>query len=136
MGKNQPGVSESARPGPIAEKELLSLQDQLAQRRQEILHQVGDLESRWQEGSERQIEVEETAQDLELSDPYPPVDDLERGEVAEIDRALGKIAAGSFGFCETCGQPIPLKRLKSIPWTKYCLRDAEKEERRKFIENV
>jgi DnaK suppressor protein len=47
--------------------------------------------------------------------------------------ALGKIAAGTYGICETCGQPIPLKRLKSIPWTPFCREDAEREERSRLL---
>jgi DnaK suppressor protein len=109
----------------LSEKDILYLQMLLAQRRQEILRQVENMESRWQENTERQIEREETAQEIELSVPYAPLEAIERFEVEEIDQALGKIQAGTYGWCEICGQPIALTRLKFIPWTRYCREDAE-----------
>jgi len=38
----------------------------------------------------------------------------------EIEAALARMAAGTYGTCETCGQPIPLERLEVIPHTRYC----------------
>jgi RNA polymerase-binding protein DksA len=39
----------------------------------------------------------------------------------EIDRALGKIEAGSFGICENCGKPIHEERLQAIPYATLCI---------------
>lgn len=36
-------------------------------------------------------------------------------------RALGRIADGSYGTCQSCGNDIPLDRLLAIPETPYCL---------------
>lgn len=36
--------------------------------------------------------------------------------------ALEKINKGEYGICETCGKPIPKKRLKFLPWAKYCVK--------------
>jgi DnaK suppressor protein len=41
--------------------------------------------------------------------------------VEEIDRALAKIADGSYGYCEQCGQPIPKARLKALPYAALCV---------------
>ena len=38
-----------------------------------------------------------------------------REQVEEIDRALAKIEAGTYGICEVSGQPIPRARLQAIP---------------------
>jgi RNA polymerase-binding transcription factor DksA len=38
-----------------------------------------------------------------------------RQEVEEIDRALKKIEAGTYGICEVSGDPIPKARLQAIP---------------------
>lgn len=37
----------------------------------------------------------------------------------EIDAALGRIRAGTYGMCEISGQPIEAERLLAIPWTRY-----------------
>ena len=41
--------------------------------------------------------------------------------VEEIDKALAKIADGSYGYCEQCGQPIPKARLKALPYAAMCV---------------
>jgi DnaK suppressor protein len=39
----------------------------------------------------------------------------------EIDRALERVAGGTYGVCEGCGEEISAARLKAIPWARYCL---------------
>jgi DnaK suppressor protein len=41
--------------------------------------------------------------------------------VEEIDKALAKIANGTYGYCEQCGQPIPKARLKALPYASLCV---------------
>jgi RNA polymerase-binding transcription factor DksA len=38
--------------------------------------------------------------------------------VEEIDRALAKMAEGTYGICEVSGEPIPKERLEAIPWAR------------------
>ena len=47
----------------------------------------------------------------------------------EIDKALKKIDAGTFGICETCGQPIAEERLAAIPYATQCIDCKRREER-------
>ena len=44
-----------------------------------------------------------------------------RTAAAEIERALAKIEAGTYGLCEKCGQPIPRLRLKALPAAPLCV---------------
>ena len=44
-----------------------------------------------------------------------------RAAVDEIDRALARIDAGTYGNCEHCGQPIPRLRLKALPYAALCV---------------
>ena len=39
-----------------------------------------------------------------------------RAAVEEIDEALARIDAGTYGVCVTSGLPIPKERLEAIPW--------------------
>lgn len=41
-----------------------------------------------------------------------------RQAVEEIDHALAKIKAGTYGLCETSGEAIPKDRLEAIPWAR------------------
>jgi DnaK suppressor protein len=42
-------------------------------------------------------------------------------EVEEIDHALARIEAGTYGTCERCGQAIPKARLRAIPQARLCI---------------
>ena len=49
-----------------------------------------------------------------------------RRKLADVEDALGRLAAGSFGSCEQCGSAIPAGLLATTPETRYCPRcDAE-----------
>ena len=41
--------------------------------------------------------------------------------LGEIDAALGRMGAGSYGLCETCHEPIESDRLVADPLTRFCL---------------
>lgn len=41
--------------------------------------------------------------------------------IAKIDTALGRMAAGSYGICTRCGQPIPIGRLRVRPYQPTCV---------------
>lgn len=42
--------------------------------------------------------------------------------VQDVRAALDGIDDGTYGFCESCEEPIPLKRLKAVPWARRCVR--------------
>jgi len=43
-----------------------------------------------------------------------------RRKLADVEEALGRLAAGRFGSCEQCGSPIPAGLLAAMPETRYC----------------
>ncbi len=47
--------------------------------------------------------------------------DIRRRMLKEIEGALRRVAAGTYGICEGCGGNISTNRLKAIPWARYCL---------------
>lgn len=47
-----------------------------------------------------------------------------RAGLAQIEAALVRIDAGSYGICEVCGGPIAEGRLEARPWTPYCIRHS------------
>jgi RNA polymerase-binding protein DksA len=50
--------------------------------------------------------------------------------LAEIDRALERIEAGTYGSCETCGKAIAEERLEAIPYATQCIDCKRRDERR------
>lgn len=53
----------------------------------------------------------------------------EQDALYEIEDALKKIEDGSFGLCEACHGKIAKIRLKTVPYTKLCLKCQEAKER-------
>ena len=45
-----------------------------------------------------------------------------RRKLADVEEALGRLAAGTFGSCEQCGSAIPAGLLTAAPETRYCPR--------------
>lgn len=56
---------------------------------------------------------------------------LERDQstLREIDEALERIEAGTFGLCEICGEPIVRERLKAMPHARNCIACQRTAER-------
>jgi RNA polymerase-binding transcription factor DksA len=44
-----------------------------------------------------------------------------RQRLADLDEALARLAAGSYGRCERCGRPIPAERLAVRPAARTCV---------------
>jgi len=51
-------------------------------------------------------------------------------ELQEIDAALARIADGSYGVCEECGNAIGLARLQAQPAARLCIACQERLEQR------
>lgn len=44
-----------------------------------------------------------------------------RTHLADVDAALARIAAGTFGYCERCGGPVAGDRLLARPTARTCI---------------
>ena len=56
-------------------------------------------------------------------------------ELEEVDAALERVAQGTYGTCELCGQPISDERLEVRPTTRFCSADAERGERMRGLQS-
>jgi len=44
-----------------------------------------------------------------------------RRALADTDEALGRLATGRFGRCESCEAAISVRRLRTVPEARYCV---------------
>ncbi len=44
-----------------------------------------------------------------------------REALSDIEHALERLDAGTYGTCEECGIAIPFERLEAIPATRFCV---------------
>ncbi len=52
----------------------------------------------------------------------------DKHELDEILDALRRLADGTFGTCESCGQPIGFARLRAMPAARFCVRCQATQE--------
>jgi RNA polymerase-binding transcription factor DksA len=82
-------------------------------------------------------EINTAAGDQHIADHASDLVDLELDQslgenadnvVAEIDEALARLDAGTYGTCAICGDAIPEERLDAVPYATLCLNDKRRQE--------
>ena len=53
-----------------------------------------------------------------------------RDLLVQVERALARLDAGTYGRCENCGAVIPKARLQAFPRATLCVACKQREERR------
>jgi RNA polymerase-binding protein DksA len=54
----------------------------------------------------------------------------QKQRLAQIDQVLARIAAGKYGICDNCGQPIARERMEANPHATLCIQCQSKSEKR------
>jgi len=54
--------------------------------------------------------------------------ETDRQILRDIDEALARIRAGSYGVCTACGKPIAKARLEAVPWARMCRDCGEQQQ--------
>ena len=67
---------------------------------------------------------------LESALQSPAADAFLSSLLRDVDDALARMDAGTYGLCKTCHDPIEAERLLADPLLQFCLDDLTSEERR------
>ena len=93
----------------------------------EVLRAIGQLKSAaCEESPTYSMHMADAATDSFDRDLVLGLASFEQEGLYEIDAALKRIEAGTYGTCELTGQRISWRRLEAIPWTRFSL-EAEKQ---------
>jgi len=107
--------------------DIAELYERLKKEKAELLGKLQQLRARGQplperrEGSPFGKREEEADEAFELEKRLALEKKL-RDALAEIEHALQKCEAGTYGLCDSCGQPIGQARLEALPQANLCLR--------------
>ena len=112
----------------LSKKDISALRENLLDRRRSILEFRRSVNISWESLHEPEKELEETAAKETLSRELANLDERGQAELRAIDLALAKIDDGIYGKCEACRRPISVKRLRLVPWTRYCVQCAAARE--------
>jgi DnaK suppressor protein len=47
-------------------------------------------------------------------------------QLRQIQEALDRLERGEYGTCLSCEEAVPAKRLRALPWAKYCVKCQER----------
>lgn len=118
---------------------LHSLRKSLIAKRDSILKEAKEELAKYISGEKRQLvdtalddgdwAVVDTSEDMNLMRLT-----AQRKTLLEIDEALRKLAEGTYGICEECGDEISEKRLSILSSATLCINCQEDKERLETIE--
>lgn len=91
----------------------------LKKRREELTVRVSSIDAALQ--APLSADFEEQAGDLEGQEQLESLEAAALKEIAAIDAAISRLAAGTYGICVKCGQAIAAKRLEAVPTAMTCV---------------
>jgi DnaK suppressor protein len=56
--------------------------------------------------------------------------DHNRAHLADVDAAIARLDAGTYGRCTSCGNPVGDERLEALPWAAWCI-DCQRTKTRR-----
>ena len=113
---------------PFTVEQLEMVRRLLNQQRQQLMEDagrtvrvMGDAQETFPDPTDRAAWESDSTRDLRIRD-------RERKLVEKIDAALRRIADGTFGECEECGEMISVGRLRARPVTTLCISCKAEQE--------
>jgi DnaK suppressor protein len=124
--KSEPVKVEVPKPPKKLTAEMLALRERLivmlTDMRKEIDHEVRG-------ATERDLahlnDTSDMATDAAEGDLALRIAESETVEASEIERAIEKLDAGTYGLCEICNIKIPAERLQVLPFATQCVKCQE-----------
>jgi DnaK suppressor protein len=121
------------KPAEMDASYLLAKREQLLKLRRELEHLANAAEAEEAhiraEAPREAREYEEDAEEMDLLERQGLLVNRNIERMAQVDRALAKIANGTYGYSDESGERIPEGRLASTPEATNTMREQELAER-------
>ena len=106
--------------------EFAELYERLKKEKAELLEKLEQLRTLGQPSAERKEgspfgKREEGADEASELEKRLALEERLGESLNEVEHALQKYEAGTYGLCDSCGQPIEQGRLEAIPQASLCL---------------
>ena len=134
---NAARAEHAKKPSPFKKADLDRYKQILLRKRAELVGDVNHMENEALQGSSGSLShvpqhVAEQGSETYEQSLSLDIAQVDRNLIREIDDALKRIAAGTFGVCEITGKAISKERLDELPWTRHSIEAAREMERRSF----
>jgi len=98
----------------------------LRQKRTDLLADIARLKGEASDSGEPEVrdEIDDVTADQGTGEALQEVT-MESNTLEQVEDALKRVEAGTYGKCVICGRPIGPARLEAIPWTPYCIDHAK-----------
>lgn len=107
----------------MARKDSIKKMQTLLLKRRDALRKAltGDLSLLNELSEQSGGDVVDAALDAAQDEISSQLAEVESRELANIERALAGIRAGTYGLCEVCAAKIPMARLNALPYATMCI---------------
>jgi DnaK suppressor protein len=114
----------------LTREEMLEFEKDLQARKEQILKNLEEAQNKitMMQNQEPKDEGDFAVLAIE-TDIDGRIIEQQRAELNEIEIALGKIKAGTYGICEMCEEPIGKERLIVKNFARFCISCREINER-------
>lgn len=119
----------SGEPTRLTAKEMKEFRALLVERRKSLLDQARDTLADLDQEVRAPDEVDQASKEYDKSFEYR-MRDREKFLLRKIEKALSRMDEKEYDLCESCGNPIGIKRLSARPEATYCIICKEEQERK------
>lgn len=104
----------------FTKQDIVQFKNQLERTKADLEKQIHTLEDKSPDfGSDTDHFEEEESETIEHQTQFGIAHEL-RKRLADVETALEKIEAGTYGKCESCGMDIEMEVLKLVPESRLC----------------
>ena len=123
---------------PFSAKDLAEFKEKLSTLREEVLKEVrGRIASKRDSNDHKELsDMQDKASDETDREMQFLLTDRDRAKLIEIDDALARLDAGTYGICEESEEPISKARLLAMPFARYTLEVQEEMEELAVMERA
>ena len=107
--------------------EIQAIKDSLLMQKSLILNKTHDFIQEQSSLTQMGDEAETVSQNISANISIH-LHERDRMALIQIERALSRIASGSYGSCEGCSDQIGLRRLQARPFATLCIACMEEQE--------
>jgi DnaK suppressor protein len=116
----------------LTKSQLARIREELVEERASLLEQVEDLDAEadvknWREGGFDDDPADAGSASFER-ETAQSLSNHARNLLSQIDDAMRRMDAGSYGTCERCGDTIEVERLEALPYATLCMTCKRRDE--------
>lgn len=135
MAKTEKAKASTAAAPDLTQDLFDTLRARLLEQRQEIVNMYNQDVRAGQESTDEPTEdIVDRANNSYNRELMFSISDSERQLLLQIEDAINRMDAGTYGRCTNCGNTIHPLRLEAVPWARFCI-DCQELAEKGLLEN-